>query len=1458
MKKFIILFAGLGVVIAAGWLFIALRSSPESGDFGNSPATAMHAPGTATVSAAGLPSRGGELAMAATHQSLPPEFDLAVNPYAAGLRSPGRSKRSWDENFLRGFEQVNSGDAIRFELTEGRVAVGMVNLRQHRDGELVYLAGELSEPEAGRFFFLTPPPGGRAGAAVGVIEFPASQIAYRIEPTAPGGGPELWQRHLDEVVCVNLPLNPEVEAHAETPEEIPPLRPDLVPEYVPAHNSNIVSLQSYPGSPAVLLLDFFGGYTPTWGGVSYPKPNVSNAQIRDLWKRVAEDFLPFNINVTTDIEVFRAAPANSRQRCVFTPSTSAMPSGAAGVAYIGSWNWGNDTVCWSIYTTGKSGAEVGTHETGHTLGLGHQGTSSDEYFDGHGSGATAWAPIMGLGYSRPVTSWARGEYLNANNAQNNLNVIVSQNGVVYRPDDTGATLATARYLEIFPDFAATAEGVIERTGDTDAFRFTTTGGALALTARPVGDWANLAISATLTDAGGSVLFSNSPQNVLHSTIRTNLPAGTYLFRVTGAGRQSPLTNGFSAYGSLGYYSVVGSIQGARLPTRLSVMERVPIGTVVGNVPPTNPEDPHAYAIVAGNTGNTFSITENGDLIAADNAWLDYRRLATNTMLAVRFELFVNLTNLNDPDLTELNRRVVVSVLDSTVNQPIALTGWNAGVLVPYNATPALPKATGFDIANNWALYQAGLSGNTQVGGSGGLQGLPPDGRILSQFDGSVFQLGPYGGTNALMLGNTYPRFGTLTLAEPRAYNSLAILAASANGGGNGTLVLNFTNGTRSQVFSLRAQDWYNTDTNVAIEGFGRLRVGQALLNTEDPGWNNPNLYHTTIDLGALGLNEAIASITFTNPAGGSSLNSGVLAVSGRAMPPEVILTQQPRSVTNNLPAQGASFSVTAMGTPPLAWQWYFSPDGLPGTFVPLEGQTSSNLVLNPVLESGDAGSFRVVVTNSLSAATSAVATLTLHREPVITRQPSPASLSLFTGRSTTLSVGAFGALPLTYYWHRDDTPVAFGASSNYSLINLQPSQSGNYTVLVSNAFGMVTSSVVSLTVAPSPTNFPYVQSVLSGQPLGYWRLNESAGNVAHDYVNGRNGTYTNVILNQAGYNPVDPDRSARFGPGINSYVGNIPLDFATNGSVSFSVEAWVRGGLQTTDAGIVTKGTGGGGEQFNLDTGSGAARAFRFFVRDAGGSARVANGNISPNATWQHVVGVCNMTAGQVILYVNGVSNASGTITAGSGILSSANAVSIGSRQAAAGAYNNQFVGWIDEVAIYGYALSAAQVQTRYNARTNVPPMFVANPFSPPPASAGQAYAGTIADRASDPNGDAITFAKISGPAWLSVAGNGAIAGTPLAGNVGENSFIVRATDSSGLFANATMNLTVAGPITLAVALQGTEVWLLWSGGLPPYQVQMTTNLTEPLWEFIASDLSTNSLALSPTNGAAFYRVRGQ
>lgn len=544
---------------------------------------------------------------------------------------------------------------------------------------MIRVSGDLAAPEAGRFFFQKQTMPGKAGDFVGLVEFPASRKAYRLEPTGPGGSAELVERSLEEVMCQILPPVDEARAAADA-DEIPPLDPQDVPDVVPPYNDGIISLQSLPGVTGVLYIDFRGGYTPTWGGIAYEKPNVSNATIKDVWKRVAEDYMPFRINVTTDIRVFDASPENARQRCICTPTTTAAP-GAGGVAYIGSWNWTGDTPCWSFYSSGKSAAEVISHEVGHTLNLGHDGrtTPSEGYFGGHGSGTTGWAPIMGVGYYQPVAQWSKGEYQYANNTQDDLAIITNNNGVAYRADDTGDALATARYLETYSNGTAFAEGVIERTADTDAFRFTTAGGAVSLTAVPVGDWADLAILATLADSSDAVIASNSPQSTLWARVTTNLSAGTYSFRVTGAGRNDPLTNGFSNYASLGYYTVTGTVASARLANYLSVAENSTNGTTVGTVPAayTN-ADPLVYTITAGNTSSAFAVASNGAVRVDNAAALNYEAYASNTQFTVQFELFMTISNTVSPALTELGRRVVVKLLD--VNECPSATGFDATIL----------------------------------------------------------------------------------------------------------------------------------------------------------------------------------------------------------------------------------------------------------------------------------------------------------------------------------------------------------------------------------------------------------------------------------------------------------------------------------------------------------------------------------------------------------------------------------------------------------------------------------------------------------------------------------------------------------------------------------------------------------------------------------------------------------
>jgi hypothetical protein len=101
-----------------------------------------------------------------------------------------------------------------------------------------------------------------------------------------------------------------------------------------------------------------------------------------------------------------------------------------------------------------------------------------------------------------------------------------------------------------------------------------------------------------------------------------------------------------------------------------------------------------------------------------------------------------------------------------------------------------------------------------------------------------------------------------------------------------------------------------------------------------------------------------------------------------------------------------------------------------------------------------------------------------------------------------------------------------------------------------------------------------------------------------------------------------------------------------------------------------------------------------------------------------------------------------------------------------------------------------ATLNITVDAAANNPPTFTSDPINEINATEDAAYSSTIADDASDPESDPMTFSKVSGPAWLSVASNGALSGTPGAGDVGANVFTVQVTATGGSD-TATLNITV-------------------------------------------------------------------
>ena len=168
------------------------------------------------------------------------------------------------------------------------------------------------------------------------------------------------------------------------------------------------------------------------------------------------------------------------------------------------------------------------------------------------------------------------------------------------------------------------------------------------------------------------------------------------------------------------------------------------------------------------------------------------------------------------------------------------------------------------------------------------------------------------------------------------------------------------------------------------------------------------------------------------------------------LPPTI--TVQPQSRTNAL-GDAITFSITAKGTFPLGYQWWFNQSNL------VSGATNAILNLTSV-RSDQVGAYTVVVTNAGGSVTSSPATLTLSSPPII--QTEPQSFVAALGGNASFAVGAVGAAPLTYQWRLEGANLPGQTNHSMTVSNVQPANLGDYTVLIVNRVGNATSAAATL------------------------------------------------------------------------------------------------------------------------------------------------------------------------------------------------------------------------------------------------------------------------------------------------------------------------------------------------------------------------------------------------------------
>lgn len=520
---------------------------------------------------------------------------------------------------------------------------------------------------------------------------------------------------------------------------------------------------------------------------------------------------------------------------------------------------------------------------------------------------------------------------------------------------------------------------------------------------------------------------------------------------------------------------------------------------------------------------------------------------------------------------------------------------------------------------------------------------------------------------------------------------------------------------------------------------------QILLNTKNAAWSAAGF-----------VNGVQAGTLFTYSSNITGLKSVGISQNGSPGNPSAIqyntftlsTTLQPFVVVQPTPqvtvGGGSKYTnmVTVMadtngGT--LSYQWYANGLPLADGVDNVSGAHSNLLVINPIATVNQLSNYYVVVTNNFGSSTSALASVTVLTNPVVTAPLSSSNpIILFTasgsnvGSSPTFAVTAIGAPTLKYQWLTNDVPIAGATTTSLSFTNLQPGAPSTFTCVVTNGYG--SSNVTWFASYQTAPTAAYPQAVLGDVPLEFWRLDETDdglgdgnnGAIAHDYQSGNNGIYNNVSLGQLGYDSLEPSETSVFvtATGIpSSASGIVNLDLAqtmSNGvNAAFAVEGWANcqsanGG--TGGAPVISQGTFGASSFFlGADTNT-STKHYQFYVRTAGGTLVSADDTVTTanDVTWHHLVGVCDEANSNISLYVDGRLAATTAIAAKSGLFESGMPMAIGAGiRPGSGNTNVPFTGNIADVAIYKHALSIGQVINHYSATGQTVPVSVVAPVPP-------------------------------------------------------------------------------------------------------------------------------------------------
>jgi sugar lactone lactonase YvrE len=251
---------------------------------------------------------------------------------------------------------------------------------------------------------------------------------------------------------------------------------------------------------------------------------------------------------------------------------------------------------------------------------------------------------------------------------------------------------------------------------------------------------------------------------------------------------------------------------------------------------------------------------------------------------------------------------------------------------------------------------------------------------------------------------------------------------------------------------------------------------------------------------------------------------------------------------------------------------------------------SPTLILNDV-SAANAGDYQVIITGAFGSITSSVVTLTVTQPPSILNQPR--SQTVFPGNSASFNVAAFGASPLSYQWQKDGSNLAEGdnisgsTSTNLILTAATTGDAGGYSVVVTNAYGSVTSRVSTLAIVPAGCSIivnPSSLSVWQGSNATLTSSFVGAGAVTYQWQHDGTNIPSQIITTVAGTGT--NGFSGDGGPATNASL-NYPEGLAVDSSGNLYIADSGNHRLRKMDLdNVITTVAGNGGSGVSGDGGA--------------------------------------------------------------------------------------------------------------------------------------------------------------------------------------------------------------------------------------------------------------------------------